>query len=341
MRHKDSGGSANFQNAPPLDTLVQLGTKLADKSPTAGEGGGTSTTIDAIRKRARAKYFSQNLAVRLASLPDSHLKKSYWNTFHCASDLTQKDKKLSSKYCGNRWCTVCNRIRTAKLINGYEKPLAAMTEKHFVTLTLPNVQAEDLKATFETMLGHFKQIQEVFKKRKLRGKQDWQLVGIRKLECTYNPHSQTYHPHFHALIEGKEAAEALVAEWLKRVPTATSAAQDCRPATVGAERELFKYFAKIVTKVGKDSKTLVKPLDVIFRAMWGLRVFQPIGIKKDVSEEIEELQTLEVEDIEAEEETVFWRWERCDWVNHDTGEMLTGYEPSDAMNTLVSNMDTG
>ena len=96
-----------------------------------------------------------------------------------------------------------------------------------------------------------------------------------------------------------------------------------------------------MTKVGKDNKTLVKPLDVIFKAMWGLRVFQPVGIKKDVSEDITELDAQEIEDIDEAVERIFWKWNTHDWVNEDTGECLSGYVPSEAMNTLIDNMESG
>lgn len=340
--HKGTGlpfnlATANVKILPALDTLAQLGTNSTDNAKNTSDGGGQTTTIESFKKRARAKFYSSNVCVKLASIEGSHLNKSYWNTYHCSSSLNQVGKKFTGQYCGNRWCTVCNRIRTAKLIKGYNRPLEELPEKYFVTLTIPNVTELDLKAAIDRMNDTFKTIQEFFKKRKQRNKQDWQIVGLRKIECTYNYFADTYHPHFHLVVSGKNAAEGIVQEWLKRSPGAVIAAQDIRPAWPGIEHELFKYFAKIITKVGKHNKTFVKPLDVIFRAMWGLRVFQPIGLKKDVTEEIEDIQVQEIEDVEHEEFAV-WRWENNDWVNHDTGEALTGYTASQAMLDLIENI---
>ena len=278
-----------------LDTLAQLVTDSPNEPK----------TMTHLAKRARAKTFTAPLSVKLASL-NSDLKKSYWNSYYCNESLTQDGNKITGRYCNNRWCSVCNRIRTAKLITGYKKPLSELQDKQFVTLTLPNCVEEELRPTIDFMNKTVKNIQDAIKMRHHRKKQDWQLVGIRKLECTYNAKTDTYHPHFHFLIEGEEAANCLMNEWLNKVPTATRKAQDVRKATEGAEVELFKYFTKVVTKTEKGFQTFVEPLDVIFRAMQGLRVFQPVGLKKDVSEEVEDIITEEI--IGIEETYTKWKW---------------------------------
>lgn len=309
----------------PLDTLAQLVTDSPNEPKNLAH----------LVKRARAKTFTAPLSVKLASL-NSDLKKSYWNSYYCNQSLTQDGNKITGRYCNNRWCSVCNRIRTAKLIIGYKNPLSELEDKQFVTLTLPNCTEEELRPTIDFMNKTVKTIQDTIKQRHHRKKQDWQLVGIRKLECTYNFKTNTYHPHFHFLIEGQEAAQTLLNEWLKRVPTATEKAQDIRKATEGAEVELFKYFTKIVTKTEKGFQTFVEPLDVIFRAMRGLRVFQPIGLKKDVSENIEDIIAEEIEGIE--DSYVKWKWQNNDWVNMSTAEVLTGYIPTESMLKLIDNM---
>lgn len=340
-----SGAQAvgGFFGVPNLDKLEQLGTSPTKRhGESVGESGpgiavGAGETREALRKRARAKFYSSAHAYRLAQL-DSPLKKGYIATLFCASGLTQEGAKITSKYCGHRWCTVCNRIRVAQLIKGYEGPLSLLKDLRFVTLTVPNVPAEHLRETIERMIKQAQAIQGYFKKRHQRGLQGWQLVGIRKMETTHNHSADNYHPHFHFIIQGKEAAQALVSEWLKRVENATYKAQDERKADKGSEKELFKYFSKMVTKVGGKYATLVEPNDVIFQAMRGLRVFQPIGIKKQVSEEIENLQAVEVSGITPSSEPVLWHWDRSDWVNHETGEGLTGYIPSEQAQELVENI---
>jgi len=63
--------------------------------------------------RARSKYFTRGLMFGMIDLKDSPLIKQYWNTYYCASTLFQESGKITSRYCSNRFCIVCNRIRTA------------------------------------------------------------------------------------------------------------------------------------------------------------------------------------------------------------------------------------
>ena len=121
----------------------------------------------------------------------SSLNKSYWQTFHCSKVILQEGKKITSRYCNQRWCLTCNRIRTAKMINGYSEPLSKFKEPQFVTLTIKNVKGVNLKASIELMNDSLKDIRKNLKK--TYGKT---LKGLRKYECTYNKKSNEFHPHF-------------------------------------------------------------------------------------------------------------------------------------------------
>ena len=336
----------NFPRVEPpvfhLDNIAQLGTERRKQKPSKGAGngaeGGDVETLGTLGKRARAKTLTKSMTRGLYML-DSPLKKYYANTlFKCADTLTQVGTKMTSRYCNNRCCLVCNRIRTAKLIKAYEGPLSRLEDLHFVTLTLPNVNRYELKETIKRMTKIVQDIQNMFQRRQERGKQNWQLVGIRKLEATISATNGEFHPHFHFLISGKEAAKGLQSEWLRRVPSATYKAQDVRKATLGSHMELFKYFAKMVTKIDGKNATLTEELDVIFQAMSGGRVFQSMGGLKKVSEEVEALKAVEVAGIEAVEQITEWGWDESDWVNPETGEALTGYRPSPQIEELKNNV---
>jgi len=297
------------KNFPLLDKLAQLDgfTKI-------------------LGKRAKAKYLTNAYTYRLSGLK-SDLKRSYQNTFYnCSNKLEQKDEKITGKYCNNRWCIVCNRIRTAKLINGYKSQLDDLPEKYFVTLTIPNVTGNDLRQVIQKMIQTFAKISRVYRdKRKT-------FIGIRKTECTYNAELNNFHPHFHLIISGEEQAYRLESDWLKQYPEAEKWCQNVKPADNNSVMELFKYFSKIVT-----NKTIyVSALDTIFRAIYGMRTYQAFGIKKNVSEDIEEIQAEIYKDLENRETT--WTWLENDWIDKDSGEMLTGYTPDDSMKKLISSI---
>lgn len=305
-----------------LDTLAQMSEPVIQE-----------VTRKKMQKKARAKFMTQGLCLGLVDLR-SPLKQSYWNSYHCNSFLEQKGKKLTSKYCNNRWCIVCNRIRVAKLIKGYYPVLQEMNEKYFITLTVPNVNAEDLQDTIEKMNQNIRYIFNEYFRRTLKKK----VLGLKKIEVTYNPQRkyQPYHPHFHLILDNEVSGVQLIEKWLQLNPMANSIAQDIRPADDNSIMELFKYFAKTAVKMpdGKiDINTVA--LDVIYTAMRGKRVYQPYGIEK-VSEDIDDIHSTDVQDL-AENDTV-WFWLENDWIDRNSGEVLTGYEPNKEFKKLVKSI---
>jgi hypothetical protein len=295
----------------------------------------SKTTLANYQKRAKAKYVQQPFIKALIKL-DSNYKSKYESTENCSSVMIQTGNTITSRYCKHRWCRICNRIRTGKLINGYKNPINAMSEKRFVTLTIPNCKAEDLRNCIDTMNKNIRLIQD------LRRKKKQPLINcIRKLECTYNPDENTFHPHFHFILEGEQTGKELIEEWLKRYPKATHKAQDERIAD--NPQELFKYFAKLTSK-SKNDTIIIKgkkakrqeyhypeAMDFIFQTIEGMRIIQPMGNIKMVSDEIEEIETQEIEEFtnQAKQTTSeIWIFYGSDWYNPSTGELLTLYEPT-------------
>ena len=108
------------------------------------------TSIETLNKRAKAKYSQEPLLNALIEL-NSPLKHQYINSLDCSTLLNAQGDKLTSRYCGNRFCKICNRIRTGKLINGYADQLLSLQDPQFLTLTIPNVPAEELKSKMYTI----------------------------------------------------------------------------------------------------------------------------------------------------------------------------------------------
>jgi hypothetical protein len=290
-------------NSLLLDTLAQPDTKPPEK------------VVNPFKKRAVAKYKTVEIILPLIDL-QSDLKKSYWSTFHCCNVLLQDGNKITGKYCNNRWCIVCNRIRTAKLINGYLPVIRAeIPDPFFVTLTIPNVSGIDLRGSIEEMTKTIIRINATF-----RFCKDFRLKGIRKIECVPGKHND-FHPHLHLLVSGELAGHELIKAWLNSYPDANKRGQDIRPADQNSLIELFKYS----TKLTAGSKNEPEALDVIFKALYKKRTFQPIGLKKvSISEDIEALQSQEIEELKSAIDVWIWEQEVKDWLN-SSGELLTAY----------------
>lgn len=283
---------------PPLDTLAQLPT-------TKGQN---------LLKRARSKWYTERISGGLLHI-NSPLHKYYQGAYYCNHTLVQENLTIKSKYCNTRVCHICNRIRTAKMMNGYISQLQGRNIQ-FVTLTLPNVKAEELRYTCDYITKEASNIIRVFRERRKLN-----INGIRKLEVTYNYQTDTYHPHLHFVVDNY--AKELVDEWLLRVKTANRKAQDYRNADQNSLNELFKYTTKIIGHKKGEYIVYTKALDNIMQALQKKRCFQPFGDIRKVSEEVEDNLSVQVYDIQ-EYSFMEWTWLDCDWVNSKKST-LTGY----------------
>ena len=293
--------------------------------------GAQILTKEKLEKRAKAKYSQEPLLLALLELKESKLAKNYKDAFFCSSVLTQKGDKLTSRYCKNRFCRVCNRISTGKLINNYAPILDKLTDKQFVTLTIPNVEAEDLRSSIIKMNKVMRLIQDKRRKAKIP-----LIKGIRKLECTYNTFLNNYHPHFHLIIENEAQATDLINEWLFYYPEAVIQAQHKAEATECIE--LFKYFTKLTSNTGatyengskvKDEWQFPEAIDVIFTHIAKLRIVQSMGGIRLVDDKIKDLeaQIVDKETIKEYNGVYFWYGEN--WYDPYTGELITNFCPTE------------
>ena len=292
------------ENGAPLDTLAQL---------TTGDLDHQKKSLNKFIKRQKAKAITMGQIFPLIDLKN-RMEKSYWRSYHCNNLLLQEGQKVTTKYCNARWCSVCNRIRMAKMINAYSIPILKFKDLHFVTLTTPNVVADNLKNEIEGMYKSWRCINK-----NMRKTYDLNIKGIRKLEVTFKPRTG-FNPHFHILIDGKTEAKKLIELWLKRYPSASFKAQDMRRANEGSLIELFKYTVKGIHK----GTYHVEAVDIIFQALENKRTYQPFGIKKVVEEDINGIKSEPVSFKGHRDDQ--WRWSTLakDWVNDD-GELFTEY----------------
>lgn len=337
QRVSDDGGSmfpTYVQRSDPraLDTLAQLCQKPDEKRAPA----------QVLKSRARAKHLTTGVSGSLLQL-DTPLKQQYRNAFYCNQTLIQEGGVITAKHCGTRACLSCSRIRAARAINKYGPEISSWERAYMVTLTIPNVEAERLAQSRKTMHYELREVSRAMKRT-----DGIPLIALRKFEITHNRRTNLFHPHFHLIVQGEAAARVLVKRWLGRFPAANAKAQDVRRCDGNSMMELFKYFTKLVTKVtAPNGRARVAPipadaLDVIFRAMVGARVFQPMGFRVAPDAPDEEAEELEIEKgtaaINPEYGRVVWEWSASarDWLDGDSGECLSGYEPPDKMLMLVS-----
>ena len=332
------------KNGPTiLDKLAQLPT-----APKIEAFKGANSPKNKFNKKAKAKDYTQRINAPLCYL-DSPNHKMYSNAYNCNNIQiwNRETQKLTSRYCNSRTCMICNRIRTAKLLNGYFKPLFDLMDNEpdkkleFVTLTIPNCKKEDLAYTRDKMAKNLTNIIRV-----LNEKRGMDISGIKKIEITYNDIEDNYHPHFHIIVN-KNSGQLIIDEWLKRYTEAEIWCQQTKKVNdIHALKELFKYSTKFLIKDNKTGKQKIytHAIDVIMSSLYKKRSVQSFGklkkLDEQISEEIEQLISEEIENMYQLEllnssndfELIIWNEEYRNYFTKTTNEQFTFQKPPDENN---------
>lgn len=215
-------------------------------------------------------------------------RQSYLNTYDCLNKIYSSNDRLYGTYCKNRYYTLCCAIRKADIINRYFPVVQSWEKPYFVTLTVRAKPSKSLNKVMKGMIKGFSRITAKYRKRAQRGK-GTRLMGIRSLECNYNPEKRTYNPHFYVIVPDEKSADLLIAEWLQLWTSkwALGLAQKRSRITNNTRAliETVKYGSKIFSEpdVNKKAKGSIGPkLYVlaqhnIFLSMKGLRIFERFG----------------------------------------------------------------
>ena len=149
----------------------------------------------------------------------------------------------------------------------------------FVTLTAPNVKAEDLPAEIDL---YNKAFQRLVKRKEIASI----FTGyIRKLEITYNADQQTYHPHFHILFVVNKSyftsrSYVKQAKWLELWREVTGNEKITQVDVRRLKNSADKSAAEVAAYTAKDSDYLLSQdiFDVFYNALRGRQVLTYNGL---------------------------------------------------------------
>lgn len=322
-------------------------------------------TKETLKKQQWAKSWSLYIVMQLIkNSPTSPLLKSYMNTCHCArikiwtKDENTGEMKMKSTYCKNRWCAVCNRIRTAIYISHYFPQISQMGTPFFVTLTLPTCTIEELPERIKYIETTWRKIYKRSHEKRVKeiNEKDIRLNGVRSMECTLRPDGM-YHYHMHLIIDGFTNADWLVRQWLKLNPEAYKGAQnikdilenDAQPLTRKGLVEVFKYALKMSIKDEDLTPEVFQRMDKVFQAFKGKRLFSAFGnikaLRMDEKNEDDMMDLVSQIDedmaLRLGNETSVWKWDKdsYDWYNPATGELLVGESIPNKVHKAVKDME--
>lgn len=155
-----------------MNTLAESGTqKNSEKSSIALVSGKGTVILNnpALANRARRKLTTQKIILALIDVAkekgETERIQAYWNTYHCLNNVIVSNGKMYGRYSKNRFCTICNAIQKAEMINRYYPTISEWPDVHLVTLTVKSCAAEELKYWIKVVNIAFNRIHNRCKKR--------------------------------------------------------------------------------------------------------------------------------------------------------------------------------
>lgn len=212
------------------------------------------------------------------------------NTFMMfASDKTmEKKKQHKGNSCKNRFCPICAWKKSRKDALALAIQMKYIKAEHkkefiFLTLTAPNVPADELENEIKTYNKAFKKLME-------RKEVKTIVKGyVRKLEVTYNQDRNDYHPHFHVLIAVNKSyftdkryyisRERWLELWQQVTDNPSITQVDVRKVKENGSKEV----SEVAKYSAKDSDYLVneKVFEVFYKALKGKRLIVYSGLFKE------------------------------------------------------------
>ena len=266
------------------------------------------------------------------------------STDHTTGEMIYRAlNKCNDKLCGN-----CSQIRSVIAVTKYKNKVEAMKSPVMVVLHQKSPKMGELKETINAMYSDWREILRLQAKSKREN-----YNGICALEVTTNEKEQTYHPHYHIIIE-KHQADELVNKWVSRDPINRTlfAHKNKETGKLYSDlpkdekgnmniNELFKYAMKMsVTnqdKPGKKLKTIgsIPMIYEIAKSLKGVQQWRPFGDfrntpnTKEISEAIQDEMMVSKADWPHIQLSKRWIWNKNDWEAYDNpGLTLTGWEPT-------------
>ena len=212
------------------------------------------------------------------------------NTFMkmIADESLENKKQHKGNSCKHRFCPICAWKKSKKDALALSVMMAYLKQEEkkefiFLTLTAPNVEADELEDEIKLYNHSFKKLME---------RKEVQKISkgyARKLEITYNEERNDYHPHFHVLIVVNKSYFTQTKQYISRDrwlelwkqttknPTITQVdVRKVRDSKNDKVYEIAKYSAK-------DSDYLVSQevFEVFYKALKGKRLIVYSGLFKD------------------------------------------------------------
>lgn len=281
--------------------------------------------MDEISKKFKPKKnSSEKLSQSYARLG---FNKKSANVHFCGTDLTFNKYKddtvslVSANFCKDTLCPMCAWRKSLKLFNQVYKCAQYLQPKYdfiFVTLTVKNCKAEDLKDILKLINKSYYT---------LTRRKDFKFIkgSFRGTEITYNADTNEFHPHIHAIwvvdksyFKGSNyiKTEELVKQWGKvlnldykpicHIQKVKQKSKKNKNSLVSAVAESAKYCVKDSDYTSHSDNVNDFVVSTLSGALHNTRMFEFYGVFKKVRKmlNLTDVEKSNLINIEEEEKKV-------------------------------------
>lgn len=271
-----------------LEIIKDTGEILKDRSATGRERPWSERKMENLQL---VNLFEMARRIDPYIISESRLEQvrdcASWLKFAVLSD--KKRKLVKANFCRLRLCPMCSWRKSLKLFSQVSKITDAILRDKkarfiFLTLTVKNVSGEELRAKIQEMNEAFKWIIQKSRTSAISKKfKDYVMGYMKAVEVTYNHKTDTFHPHFHIILELKpsyfDSGYLTQKQWRDMWKEVMHLGYDpqvdvriIKNATAKAVAEVSKYPVKLKGLLELAPEQAVEPLIKLKRALQDLRM---------------------------------------------------------------------
>lgn len=288
------------------------------------------------QKKLRNQLLQPLIGKHVSDKTFERIKECNTFLFMVADKTMEKTKLYRSNNCEHRFCPMCawkKSRKNALKIGVLMQYLREEDNKEFVflTLTAPNVKAEELN---DEIKHYNKSFQRLMQRKEVKSV----VKGyVRKLEVTYNKERDDYHPHFHVILAVNKSyftdTKAYIARdrWLELWQQSTKnnliTQVDVRKVKVTDNK---KEVSEIAKYSAKDSDYLEdeKVFDTFYKSLSGKRLIVYSGLFKDASKLYENKELEKYKQLDPTEYIyqIFYHWGQQKYIETEKKLMTEGMQ---------------
>ena len=226
------------------------------------------------RVHSRWRAARRHVLARMMHFAPPTMAKRVVRMVECARHpyIVQTDEgelRIAADRCGDRLCPRCSWIRSQQIMRRLDDLAMQMDSPRFLTLTIRSSD-EPLSDQLSALLASFRRMRQT---KAFKAAVRW---GVFTVEITFNARTQQWHPHLHALVDGRYWAQAEIsAAWEKA--SRGSPIVDIR--RVDSRAHAARYLAKYMCKADTIKELPDAAFQEFVMSIRGLRMINVFGDK--------------------------------------------------------------